>query len=144
MCWNRFFVPTLVGLMVWPALVAPGQVPNTVVARPPRPTIATQSTIGIPWSSIPESERWRVVQYSGRWWYWLPNRHWTYWNGERWSEEIAPIATPMRHAPPGHFIYPEDEGPFNPVPTPGHWIGPLRPGAGWVGGFFSTGGGYGG
>lgn len=31
------------------------------------------------------TEDWRLVNYSGRWWYWTPGETWLYLNGDRWN-----------------------------------------------------------
>jgi hypothetical protein len=34
----------------------------------------------------PNAERWRYMNYGGRWWYLQPSNHWSYWSEGRWVE----------------------------------------------------------
>lgn len=85
-----------------------------------------------------DADAWRYVQHNGALWYWQTNRMWRRWEGDHWSAEIAPSPSP----PVRRLVVPYGTANgFNPDPMPGYWIGPQRPGAGWVGGFYSSGGG---
>jgi hypothetical protein len=100
-----------------------------------------------------DTEGWRYRFHDGRWWYWLPTQQWVYWDGSKWNDVVAPpaptAAPAVTYANPGPSpynpnypnVWPYNDPNYYPYSTPGRWNGPWRPQAGWVGGFFSSGGG---
>lgn len=72
---------------------------------------------------------------NGHWWYHLASGQWLIWTGDRWRS----VSTPTQTHPPisSRRAWAESRGYANLPPA-------LRPtNHGWVGGFYSSGGGYG-
>ena len=81
---------------------------------------------------VPQTSDPRYRWERGQWWYYLPNGRWVFWNGQGWQSAEA-FAT----APPA---------PLAPLRRgAAHWFSneTRRTDRGWVGGFYSSGGGYG-
>jgi hypothetical protein len=107
-------------------------------------------------SGVASSEQWRYVRHDGRWWYYDALGHWLVYTDGVWAfYQPTPVSVPQTFAAPVYGYYPSyapqqygnpyqyytsQPGTYAP---PGFWNGPNRPGAGWVNGFFSTGGGRG-
>lgn len=90
---------------------------------------------------IAKPESWRYVWHEGRWWYYQPGGHWLFWNGASW-ETLAAAQAKSAMLPNNAGVSVAE--PFYPVFTQPGWFGrPARENHGWVGGFYSSGGGYG-
>jgi hypothetical protein len=93
-------------------------------------------------------ESWRYVPHNGVWWYYLPNGQWAYNTGTSWNfYHQPPVSPPVISVPQtssswgGGYTSSPIVSPGTANYPPGFWNGPNRAGAGWVNGFFSSGGG---
>jgi hypothetical protein len=107
-----------------PAMTAAPKQPELI---PPGASVADRS----PAASDSSGESFRYRYQDGRWWYYTRSHEWLVWNGSAWQRAApmsggsAPRSTPLGR----QFVRSQ------PVPSPNY--------RGWVGGFYSSGGGYG-
>jgi hypothetical protein len=77
----------------------------------------------------------RYSRHDGQWWYQLANGRWLVWTGDRWRS--TPTPPQSSNSAPSRRQWAGYRSPDNLPPS-------LRPtNHGWVGGFYSSGGGYG-
>ncbi len=72
---------------------------------------------------------WRYRQFEGRWWYYQGPNQWLWWDGQAWHA-LAAAASPS-------------DGPIRRFFAQWRAANPYHEHHGWVGGFYSSGGGYG-
>jgi hypothetical protein len=118
------------------ATTAMGQTPSP--AATPEVIGAGRAAANDP-TTLPDG--WRYRWHEGRWWYYLPNEQWVYWNGSAWTEvQAAPTSVPFAGSWNGS---PQGYAPYSIAPRPSIFGSRQSTNRGWVGGFYSSGGGYG-
>jgi hypothetical protein len=110
--------------------VLPRPAPEEIRAGKPLSTTSEAAT--------PANAAWRYRQHQGQWWYYLGPDCWLLWDGHDWKDVRPTGAVPT--APPQVAV---NTGPARRVVS--QWRAAAGPHEhhGWVGGFYSSGGGYG-
>jgi hypothetical protein len=120
---GKELLPTAPQSKVAETATAPKQ-PESI---PPGASVADR----LPAASDASGESSRYRYENGRWWYYTRSNEWLVWNGSAWERAVPSSSGSGQRSTPQGRLFVRSQ----PIPSPGY--------RGWVGGFYSSGGGYG-